>query len=415
MVASIPKGVYTMKDRLVIINHNANSYRKASKKVKTKILTELSQILNRNRQYIGFLLRNSAKVVLRQGNLQILTDATLNKKSKRGRKKVYGKEVINALKKIWPLTGFASSKHLVAFIRLNQELLFSHSHIRDFITEKTKRLLLSISHATVDRILKPYRDSLKLKKRYRSNPFSSNLKRSIKVESWFDKPCESGYIEIDLVHHSGASGKGEFIYTLTAVDISTGWTQLRALRNKAAVWTMAALKDIVNKMPIPVKKIHSDNGSEFINAHVQKFCALSGIQFSRSRPYRKNDAPYVESKNWSMVRAYVGWRRYDTEEELEVLDRLLNLISVRHNFFIPQMKIILKERQGGKVKKSYEIDIPINRVLSLDLIDESKKQRLIKIRESIDIVWLSEEIEGLTEALSIAYEKKLRRLNHEKV
>ncbi len=105
----------------------------------------------------------------------------------------------------------------------------------------------------MDRVLKPYRDCLKLKKRYRSNPFSSNLKKSIKVESWFDKPRESGYIEIDLVHHSGASGKGEFIYTLTAVDISTGWTQLRALRNKAAVWTKATLKDIVDKMPIPVK------------------------------------------------------------------------------------------------------------------------------------------------------------------
>jgi len=130
--------------------------------------------------------------------------------------------------------------------------------------------------------------------------------------------------------------------------ISTGWTELRALRNKAAVWTTESLKDIVEKMPPPVKAIHSDNGSEFINAHVQKFCKLNGINFSRSRPYRKNDAPYVESKNWSMVRAYVGWRRYDTEEELEVLDRLLKLISVRHNFFMPQMKLIKKDRERGK-------------------------------------------------------------------
>ncbi|MFH7835559.1 MAG: hypothetical protein QXL51_03080 [Candidatus Aenigmatarchaeota archaeon] len=116
-----------------------------------------------------------------------------------------------------------------------------------------------------------------------------------------------------------------------------------------------------------------------------------------------------------MVRAYVGWRRYDTEEELKVIDRLLKLISVRHNFFMPQMKLIQKERQNGKVKKSYEIDIPINRVFKLDCIPEDKKQRLIKLRNSIDIVWLSKEIERLTEALSIVYEKKLRRLNHGKI
>ncbi|MCW4002400.1 MAG: transposase family protein, partial [Candidatus Bathyarchaeota archaeon] len=293
MVASIPKGVYNMKERLVIINHNADSYRKASKKLKSQMLTELSQILHRNRQYVGYLLRTSKKVVLRQGNLQIITDATLSEKSKRGRKKVYDKEVINALKKIWPLTGFASSKHLIAFIRLNAELLFSHPEIKNSISEKTKHLLLRISPATVDRLLKPYRDCLKLKKTYRSNPFSSNLKKSIKVESWFDKPTDPGYLEIDLVHHCGASGKGEFIYTLTAVEIFTGWTELRALRNKAMVWSTAALKDIVDKIPIPVVAIHSDNGSEFINAHVQKFCSIKGINFSRSRPYRKNDAPYV--------------------------------------------------------------------------------------------------------------------------
>ena len=132
MVASIPKGVYTMKDR-------------RGTSITMQTLTE----------------KTSKKI----------TDATLNEKSKRGRKKVYGKEVINALKKIWPLTGFASSKHLVAFIRLNHDLLFSHPHIKESITDKTKQLLLSISHATVDRFLKPYRDYLKLKKTYRSNPF----------------------------------------------------------------------------------------------------------------------------------------------------------------------------------------------------------------------------------------------------
>ncbi|MGC8972448.1 MAG: integrase catalytic domain-containing protein, partial [bacterium] len=107
---------------------------------------------------------------------------------------------------------------------------------------------------------------MKLKDKYKRNPFSSNLKRSIEVETWFDKPKILGYIEIDLVHHSGASGKGDFLYTLTATEINTGWTELRVLKNKAMIWTKEALKNIIESMPMKVEKIHSDNGSEFINA-----------------------------------------------------------------------------------------------------------------------------------------------------
>lgn len=412
MVAFIPKGVYTMRGKAVIIKHNAEAYQKASKKIKSKILEELSEILHMNKQYLASLLRKAGKVVVRKGKIVVVADPSINDLSKRGRKKVYGEDVLRALKRIWPLTGFASSKHLVAFIRLNHEILFSHREIKGFICEKTKALLLNISAATVDRLIKPYRDKLKLKKRYKGNPFSSNLKKSIMVESLFDKPKEPGYIEIDLVHHSGASGKGEFIYTLTVTEISTGWTELRPLRNKAMVWTVKALEDAIKAMPIPVRKIHSDNGSEFINAHLQRFCHEKGIKFTRSRPYRKNDSPYVESKNWSMVRAYTGWRRYDTEEELEILERLERLITIRQNIFMPQMKLTYRHREIGRWVKNYEMEIPLKRVLNLEVVDANTKDKLVKLRNSIDIVKLSEEIERLSEKLSIAYEKKLRRYEY---
>lgn len=116
------------------------------------------------------------------------------------------------------------------------------------------------------------------------------------METWFERPKEPGYVEIDLVYHSGASGKGEFTYTLTAMELSTGWTEVRALNNKAMIWTRRALDDVYCVMPVPTKKLHSDNGSEFINAHVKGFCKKRGIGFTRSRPYRKNDSSYVESK-----------------------------------------------------------------------------------------------------------------------
>jgi len=203
-------------------------------------------------------------------------------------------------------------------------------------------------------LAKTPRDKVKLKGRYRGNPFSSNLKRSIKVESWFDRPKEPGCIEIDLVHHSGATGKGEFIYTLTATEISTGWTELRPIKNKAMIWTRQALEEICKAMPIPIKKLHSDNGSEFINAHVQRFCKEAKIEFSRSRPYRKNDAPYVESKNWSMVRVYTGWRRYDTEEELKILQRLLTFITNEKNQRLKDLSACIA--QAGRFKNSYKFE-----------------------------------------------------------
>ncbi|MFQ3573681.1 MAG: transposase family protein [Thermodesulfovibrionales bacterium] len=282
-----------------------------------------------NRQYLAYLLRNSGKKVFRRGKVVVVADPTLKELSKRGRKKIYGRDVDEALSVIWPLTGFASYKHLVAFIRFNWEMLFKHEKL-SLISEKTKE-----------------------------------FEKLIRIEPWFDRSKEVGTVEIDLAHHSEASGKGEFIYTLTATEIVTGWTELRTLKNKAMVWTRQALEEILRVMPVSVKKIHSDNGSECINAHVQRFCRESKIEFTRSRTYRKNDAPYVESKNWSLVRSYVGWRRYDTEEELRLLDRLLKSITIRHNLFMPHMRLVYKEKEGGKVRKSYEMEIPVNRVLKL--------------------------------------------------
>ena len=409
MVAIIPKGVYNMKNRHVIIKKNQEAYQKANKKKKTAILNELSEILHLNKQYLGYLLRSCGKVIIRKGNIVVVADPAINALSQRGRKKVYGKEVLEVLKIIWRVSGYASSKHLVWFIRINHEKLFKDKMIKGLVTEGIKELLLRISPATVDRLLKPYRDKLKLKGRYSGNPFSSNLKKSIKVESWFDKNREPGSVEIDLVHHSGATGKGEFIYTLTATELSTGWTELRAIKNKAMIWTKQSLEDIYKAMPVTIKKLHSDNGSEFINAHVQKFCRSANIEFTRSRPYRKNDAPYVESKNWSMVRCYTGWKRYDTEEELNILKRLLKLISTRSNLFMPQMKLIERIRINGRVKKKYEINTPLNRVLKLKDVCPETKTKLIKIRDTIDIVRLSEEIEELTEELFLTYEKKLKK------
>jgi len=410
MVSVIPKGVYTMKGKMSIIAQNAYYYCHASKKQKSIMLDELSEVLNMSRKYVGYLLRKFGKIIYINGKVRIMADPNLKQTSKRGRKKVYTEDLTKSLLELWRISGYVSSKHLVAFIRINQDKLSSFFQRLDPIV---KEKLLKISASTADRILKPIRDQMKLKNKYKSNPFSSNLKRSIEVESWFDKPKHPGYVEIDLVHHSGVSGKGDFLYTLTATEITTGWTELRVLKNKAMVWTKEALKDIIESMPIEVKKLHSDNGTEFINAHIQRFCKEEGIEFTRSRPYRKNDAPYVESKNWSLVRAYTGWRRYDTEEEQEVLGKLLRLVSLRHNLFIPTMKLSQRERIGGKIRRRYEMDTPFNRVMELEVISEEDRYNLSRLRESIDLIKLSSEIERLAKELDYIYQKKNGRYNDE--
>jgi len=409
MVINIPKGVYTMKGKMSIIKQNASLYQKSKKKEKSIILDELTAILPLSRKHLASLLRNTGKTIYIRGK-KVKVDLELTQLSNRGRKKAYTEEIIKPLLELWRISGYISSKHLVKFIKLNEDKL---SNFFDKLNPDVREKILKISASTVDRLLKPLRDKIKLKGRYKRNPFSSNLKKSIEVEPWFDKPRIPGYVEIDLVHHSGASGKGDFIYTFTATEITTGWTELRALKNKAMVWTSKALKDIMDDMPIKVRALHSDNGSEFINAHIQKVCMEEGIEFTRSRPYRKNDAPYVESKNWSLVRAYTGWRRYDTEEEEEVLGRLLELISLRHNLFIPTMKLSIRERIGGKIRRQYSIDTPFNRVIEIDEVSKESKERLKAKRESIDLITLSLEIEKLGEELDRIYERKIRRYNHE--
>jgi len=169
---------------------------------------------------------------------------------------------------------------------------------------------------------------------------------------WDEK--EPGFVEMDLVSHDGGSARGDYIQTLDLTDVFSGWTETRAVRNKAQVWTFQALKEIRGKLPFQMLGIDSDNGGEFINAHLLNYCKEQKITFTRSRPYKKNDNCFVEQKNYSVVRRAVGYARYDTEEELEVLNQLYESLRLYTNFFQPVMKLAEKERMGSKVKKKYD-------------------------------------------------------------
>jgi len=150
------------------------------------------------------------------------------------------------------------------------------------------------------------------------------------------------------------NSSGEFCFTLTVTDIATGWTINRSIKNKAAVWVFEAIRHVIAQFPFPILGIDSDNGSEFINAHLLGYCVENKITFTRSRPGNKNDGAHVEQKNWTHVRELVGYLRFDTEAELGVLNRIWELDRVYTNYLLAQQKLVSKQRHGAKVTKKYD-------------------------------------------------------------
>nr|WP_232070604.1 transposase family protein [Mycobacterium lacus] len=169
---------------------------------------------------------------------------------------------------------------------------------------------------------------------------------------WDD--ARPGFVEIDTVFHDGGNRGGGHAFTLTVTDIATGWTENRSMPDKTAKCVPAALNDIARKMPFPILGVDSDNGSEFINEDLLRWCQDRQITFTRARPGNKNDGCHVEQKNWTVVRATVGYHRYDTAAELLPLNEIWQLQSKLTNYFYPQQKPISKVRNGATVPKKHD-------------------------------------------------------------
>jgi hypothetical protein len=183
-------------------------------------------------------------------------------------------------------------------------------------------------------------------------------------------------------------------------DVHTGWTETIAIRNKAQIWTFNALKEIRERLPFPIKGIDSDNGSEFINAHLLNYCEKEHITFTRARPYRKNDNCFVEQKNYSVVRRAVGYLKYDTDEEMRIMNKLYKVLRFYTNFFLPSMKLIEKIRMGSKVIKKYDKpETPYRRIINSDTVSEEVKDKIRKTYEELNPFLIKKQIDKLTQEL----------------
>jgi hypothetical protein len=360
-------------------------YRAASKKEKGVILDEFVKTTTYGRKYAISLLngkRDYVKHVIR-----------------RPRNKVYGPGLIPPLLVLVDLFDGICSKRLRAAMDVELPRLYNAGFLQ--VSPKIYAKLMDISPASMDRLLVGRRPQFR-KSRSFTKP-GTLLKHQIPIRTWADwSEDRPGFCEMDLVDHSGGlTIRGaDHAWTLCFTDVKTAWTECMAVRNKAQVHVFAAICQVRERLPFPLLGIDSDNGSEFINDQLYRYCLAEEITFTRGRAGKKNDGAYVEQKNWSVVRRAVGYSRYDTPEQLDLLNRLYAAMHLYVNFFLPVMKLDKKVRIGSKIKKTYEPPAtPCARVLASPDVSESHKAQLRETYQTLDLVDLRRQINELQDQL----------------
>ena len=376
-----------MKSRQEVIKRYCAKYKKSSKKEKGKILDSICLATG--------LSRDRAKKLL-SGNIREV--AVASKSKKRGRKPKYNGHTQAALGKIWMLMDFACGRRLAAGMEGMLNALIRFNEI-DFDKDTLKNLR-EISPATIDRLLQHAKKRISFKGISTTKP-GTLLKRNIPVRhgtQWDD--AVPGYVEIDLVAHCGVTTAGEYINTLDVTDICSGWTETAAVINKAQKHVFEALMAVKERQPFSLLGIDSDNGSEFINAHLACYCKQEGICFTRSRPNRKNDSCHVEQKNWSVVRRNIGYDRYEGEEALSKMNEYYDLLRLYTNFFLPSAKLLSKSRDGPKIRKQYESpQTPYERLVSSPHIEKDVKKSLRETWLTLNPAELKRDMVKLMEKL----------------
>ena len=390
----------TMQEKKAITKELAKRYNRAKKKEKGKILDEVVALTGYNRCYATFVLRhwNRKPIIYPNDGKAIIFTEDKQHKTKRNRRRIYDKNVLEALRRIWLICDCICGKRLAPYLAEITPILIQHKELS--ISRITKEKLLRISAATIDRLLKKDKVRYRLKGRARTKP-GTLLLNQIPIRTFADWDTkESGFMEIDLVGHDGGNGRGEYIQTLAMTDVCSGWTETQAVKNKAQVWVFEALTDIRKRLPFPLLGIDSDNGSEFINDQLLRYCQQEQLSFTRSRPYRKNDNCFVEQKNYSVVRRTVGYHRYQTERDLKILNELYCSLRLYTNFYQPVMKLIEKTRIGSRVRRRYDkAKTPYPRLIELSQVSDVNKQRLREEYAQLNPVVLKRKIEGVKRRL----------------
>jgi len=369
----------SMKEKKAVTKEYKPRYQKASKKEKKTLLDEFTKLTGYHRKSAVRLLNAKPvkQVMIRMNGKQVKIKPEKKRTSNRKGKRIYTDEVIKVLRLVWTFFWFKCGKILAPLMR--QQMPYIAKWPAFGITMETAEKLKKISPASIDRYLKKDKESMKLKGKSLTKPLDS-LKSRIPIRTFYtsEERKKPGFWQIDTVHHCGQSTSGQYLHTLTATDVASGWIELRSLLNSAHKWTFGALSHIKTSALLPVLEFHSDNGSEFINHATEIWCKDTGIPFTRSRDHKKNDNCFVEQKNGAVVREYVGYDRLEGLEEQSLLSAVYKPLVPLLNFFMPTQKLKSKTRIGSKEIKVFDDPkSPFQRLVESSEVTQKTKDSLV--------------------------------------
>ena len=389
---------FDMKKKQQLTEETAKRYCTASKKHKTKILDEFIATTGYNRKYAIHILKNSARIkVTHFNNVERKSVQIIRKvRKKRHYEKYYGQDVQQEVIRLWIFSMYLCAKRLVPFIRDNIDYFAQKAGYDEALKEKLK----CISSATVGRMLTSEIPKHAIRGITTTRP-AKNLNTLIPIRTYFDwDERKPGFFEGDTVAHCGMKNEGQYNCTLTLTDVHSGWTENRALLNKAQRWTKEAVADVKENLPFAMKGIDSDNGGEFKNTQLLQWCREHEVVFTRGRSYKKNDNCFVEQKNDSVVRRIVGYYRFEGEASRAVMAELYEHYNKLVNFFFPSMKIIAKERVDAKLIKKYDTaKTPYRRLMESKELSLAEKEELRRRKDSLDLQLLLEKTQQLQSKL----------------
>ena len=368
-------------------------YLKARKRQKGSILDEYCRNTGQNRNY----------VIRKIGRL-----ASTEPRPPRKRAPHYGQETARALEKLWKIFDYPCGQRLRPLIETELERLRRLGELK--IPAQTAEKLRNVSPATIDRLLRPRKQAWKI--RHQSGVKGPGLiAKKIPLRMGTGESLQVGSVDLDLVLHCGSSTAGEYGHSLSALDLGSAWWEAEVVMGRAQRRIFNALKEIEARSPFPWRSIHSDNDNAFINGQLYDYTAERGYGFTRSRPYRKNDNPHIEQKNFTHIRKPLGYLRYDTPEELELIQDLYrHELRLYKNFFQPVMMLRRKVRVSGRPKRTYGLaKTPYHRLIESGQLSPEKARELKKLYLSLNPAELKRQIDRKLARLYDLYRKKKKR------
>ena len=372
-----------MHSREQYLERVREEYGKASKRGKTRLLNEARKRTRLNRKVLIRKLAHPAK-------------PNAGKRAKR--KATYGADILATLVKVWEIFDFPCGQRLAPALREQLDRLMEAGEIRS--SGEIAQKLKTISARTIDRLLGKERVIRCL--RQNRNPSAHPLlyqKIPVKVAAEWDT-TQIGNLQVDYVLHCGRSSGGEYVHTLSVVDIASGWWEGEPIVRRTQETTRDAMDRLRQRIPFRVLEIHPDNDSGLINDLMWRYCQSARIRMSRSRPYNKNDNAWVEQRNWTHVRKVVGYRRIETAAECALMRELYAAVALYKNFFQPAMKLVDKVREGGKIHRKYDIPrTPYQRLCESNQISKACQIRLQQQYQGLNVAELKRQIDWLRNRL----------------